>query len=89
MVSQPCNCWILRDQTSRRLVDMAHKNNSNNMKLTRTLDLLARPRGFEPPTLGLECVGLRLRIVLSCIVSLFYDNYFARCLRKRLKDSLT
>ena len=24
------------------------------MKLTKTLDLLARPRGFEPLTLGLE-----------------------------------
>jgi hypothetical protein len=48
---------ILRDQTSRRLVDKAHKNDCNSMKLTKTLDLLARPRGFEPLTLGLEMRG--------------------------------
>ena len=28
------------------------------MKLTKTLDLLARPRGFEPLTLGLEMQGI-------------------------------
>ena len=28
------------------------------MKLTKTLDLLARPRGFEPVTLGLEMQGI-------------------------------
>jgi len=28
------------------------------MKLTKMLDLLARPRGFEPLTLGLEMRGL-------------------------------
>ena len=28
------------------------------MKLTKTLDLLARPRGFEPQTLGLEMRGI-------------------------------
>ena len=28
------------------------------MKLTKTLDLLARPRGFEPLTLGLEMRGI-------------------------------
>ena len=27
------------------------------MKLTKMLDLLARPRGFEPVTLGLEMRG--------------------------------
>jgi len=27
------------------------------VKLTKTLDLLARPRGFEPLTLGLEMRG--------------------------------
>jgi len=27
------------------------------MKLVKTLDLLARPRGFEPLTLGLEIRG--------------------------------
>ena len=27
------------------------------MKLVKTLDLLARPGGFEPPTLGLEMRG--------------------------------
>ena len=48
---------ILRDQTSRKLVDKAHKNNCNSMKLTKTLNLLARPRGFEPLTLGLEMRG--------------------------------
>ena len=48
------NCNILRDQTSGKLVDKAHEGNCNSMKLTKTLDLLARPRGFEPLTLGLE-----------------------------------
>ena len=28
------------------------------MKLTKTLDLLARPRGYEPLTLGLEMQGI-------------------------------
>jgi len=28
------------------------------MKLTKTLNLLARPRGFEPLTLGLEMQGI-------------------------------
>jgi len=28
------------------------------VKLTKTLDLLARPRGFEPLTLGLEMRGI-------------------------------
>ena len=28
------------------------------MKLTKTLDLLARPRGFELVTLGLEMQGI-------------------------------
>ena len=28
------------------------------MKLTKTLDLLARPTGFEPVTLGLEMQGI-------------------------------
>jgi len=34
------------------------------MKLTKTLDLLARPRGFEPLTLGLEMRGF---VVTNCI----------------------
>ena len=29
-------------ETSRKLVDKAHKNNCNSIKLTKTLDLLAR-----------------------------------------------
>ena len=28
------------------------------MKLIKTLDLMARPRGFEPLTLGLEMQGI-------------------------------
>jgi len=55
---------ILRDQTSRKLVDKAHKNNCNSMKLTKMLDLLAHPTGFEPVTLGLEMRGL---VVTNCI----------------------
>ena len=55
---------ILRDQTSRKLVDKAHKNNCNSVKLIKTLDLLARPRGFEPLTLGLEMRGIE---VTNCI----------------------
>jgi len=34
--------------------------NSSFVKLTKTLDLLARPRGFEPLTLGLEMQGIDL-----------------------------
>jgi len=34
------------------------------MKLTKILDLLARPGGFEPPTLGLEMRGIE---VTNCI----------------------
>jgi len=29
------------------------------VKLTKTVDLLARPRGFEPLTLGLEIIILK------------------------------
>ena len=32
--------------------------NSSYVKLTKTLDLLARPTGFEPVTLGLEMQGI-------------------------------
>jgi len=32
--------------------------NSSYVKLTKTLDLLARPREFEPLTLGLEMRGI-------------------------------
>jgi len=31
---------------------------NQNFKLTKTLDLLARPTGFEPVTLGLEMQGI-------------------------------
>jgi len=34
------------------------------VKLSKTLDLLARPRGFEPLTLGLEMRGF---VVTNCI----------------------
>jgi len=34
------------------------------VKLTKMLDLLARPRGFEPLTLGLEMRGF---MVTNCI----------------------
>jgi len=34
------------------------------VKLIKTLDLLARPRGFEPLTLGLEMRGF---VVTNCI----------------------
>jgi len=34
------------------------------VKLTKALDLLARPRGFEPLTLGLEMRGI---VVTNCI----------------------
>ena len=45
-------------KTSRKLVDEGHKNNCNSMKLTKTLDLLARPTRFELVTLGLEMQGI-------------------------------
>jgi hypothetical protein len=44
-------------EISRKLVDKGHKNNCNSMKLTKMLDLLARPTGFELLTLGLEMRG--------------------------------
>jgi len=34
------------------------------VKLTKTLNLLARPTGFEPVTLGLEMCGF---VVTNCI----------------------
>jgi len=39
-------------------------NNCSYVKLIKTLDLLARPRGFEPLTLGLEMRGF---VVTNCI----------------------
>ena len=44
------------------------------MKLTKTLDLLARPRGFESLTLGLEMQGIGYTndIVLHRFVILQY-----------------
>jgi len=58
------------------------------VKLTKTLDLLARPRGFEPLTLGLEMRGFVVTnsTELSRFVTL--NNHFTRYLRKWLKDSL-
>jgi len=41
------------------------------MKLIKTLDLLARPRGFEPLTLGLEMRGF---VVTDCIELYRYDD---------------
>jgi len=47
------------------------------MKLIKTLDLLARPRGFEPLTLGLEMQGIEYTndIVLYRFVILQYLFY--------------
>ena len=47
------------------------------MKLTRMLDLLARPRGFEPLTLGLEMrgIGYTNDLVLHRFVILQYLFY--------------
>jgi len=52
------NYRILRDQTGRLLDDKEINKNCNYVKLTKMLDLLARPRGFEPLTLGLEMGGI-------------------------------
>ena len=48
------------------------------MKLTRMLDLLARPRGFEPLTLGLEMggIGYTNDLVLRRFVILQYLFYY-------------
>jgi len=48
------------------------------MKLVKTLDLLARPTGFEPLTLGLEMQGIGYTndLVLHrfvCLQYLFYS----------------
>jgi len=60
--------------------------NSSYVKLTKTLDLLARPRRFELLTLGLEMGGIGYT---NYIVLFVYNNYFTTCLWKWLKDSLT
>ena len=64
-------------QTSTKLVPKGHKNNCNSMKLIKTLDLLARPRGFEPLTLGLEMQGIGYTndLVLHRFVILQYLFY--------------
>jgi len=51
--------------------------NSSYVKLTKTLDLLARPRGFEPLTLGLEMQGIEYTndLVLHRFVFLQYLFY--------------
>jgi len=47
------------------------------VKLIKTLDLLARPRGFEPLTLGLEMRGIEYTndLVLRRFVILQYLFY--------------
>jgi len=47
------------------------------VKLMKTLDLLARPRGFEPLTLGLEMQGIEYTndLVLHRFVILQYLFY--------------
>ena len=62
--------------------------NCSYVKLTKTLDLLARPTGFEPVTLGLEMGGIRYTNDIVLHRFLFYNIYFTTCLRKWLKDSL-
>jgi len=52
------NCRILRDQSRTWVERSIDKNNCSSVKLTKMLDLLARPRGFEPLTLGLEMQGI-------------------------------
>ena len=51
--------------------------NSSYVKLTKTMDLLARPRGFEPLTLGLEMrwIGYTNDLVLHRFVILQYLFY--------------
>jgi len=48
------------------------------MKLTKILDLLARPRGFEPLPLGLEMQGIGYTndLVLHRFVYLQYLFYY-------------
>ena len=52
------NCKILRDQTGQLQDNEEINNNCSYVKLVKTLDFLARPRGFEPLTLGLEMQGI-------------------------------
>jgi len=59
------------------------------VKLTKTLDLLARPRGFEPLTFSIECEGLGIRMTSFYIVLFICNSYFTTRLGKWLKDSLT
>jgi len=69
---------ILRDQTGTRLERNQDKQNYVCVKLTKTLDLLARPTRFELVTLGLEMQGIDHTndIVLHrfvCLQYLFYN----------------
>ena len=51
------NCRVLGDQTRAGLERNQDKQNNVYVKLIKTLNLLARLGGFEPPTLGLEMRG--------------------------------
>jgi len=59
------------------------------MKLIKVLDLLARPTGFEPVTLGLEMQGIGYTndLVLHRFVILQYLFYYVST-RKGLKTHL-
>ena len=84
----------MRDQNSRKLVDKTHKNNCNSIKLTKTLNLLARPTRFELVTLGLEMrgIGHTNDLVLHRFVILqylFYNMLAKMALRLTYKSSQT
>ena len=58
------------------------------MKLIKTLDLLARPRRFEPVTLGLEMQGIGYTNDIELHRFVILQYLFTESLRKWLKDSL-
>ena len=65
-------------ETCRLLADEGISKNYSYVKLTKVVDLLARPRGFEPLTLGLEMrwIGYTNDLVLHRfdILKRVYEN---------------
>ena len=55
------------------------------MKLTKMLDLLTRPTGFEPVTLGLGMQGIGHTNDTELYRFVIFNNYFTKYLRKLLK----
>ena len=75
----------MRNHTNRKLVDKPHENNCSSMKLTKTLDLLARPRGFEPMTLVVEMREFVVTNREEVKKIKYFLNYFYPFLKTNIK----